>query len=76
MVRIEAEPAKNPSFWTKETRIEQAYAKVGDFWLPISNRSSSTIRLGGHADFTIDYQDYRITAAAQLNTPSNVAGYR
>ena len=76
VVRIEAEPAKNPSFWTKETRIEQAYAKVGDFWLPISNRSSSTIRLGGHADFTIDYQDYRITAAAQLNTPSNVAGYR
>jgi hypothetical protein len=76
VVRIDAAPAKNPSFWTKETRIEQAYAKVGDFWLPISNRSSSAIRLGGHADFTIDYQDYQITAAAPLNTPSNVAGYR
>ncbi|MBZ5548661.1 MAG: hypothetical protein LAO22_12020, partial [Acidobacteriia bacterium] len=70
VVRIEAEPAKNPSFWTKETRIEQTYAKVGEFWLPISNRSSSAIRLGGHADFTIDYQDYQITAAAQLNTPA------
>lgn len=61
VVRIEAEPAKSPSFWTKENRIEQAYAKVGDFWLPILNRSSSTIRLGGHAELTIDYQDYRIT---------------
>jgi len=76
VVRIEAAPAKNPSFWTKETRIEQAYTKVGDFWLPISNRSSSVIRLGGHADFTIDYQDYQITAASPPDTPSNVAGYR
>jgi hypothetical protein len=76
VVRIEAEPAKNPSFWTKETRIEQTYAKVGDFWLPHSNRSSSAIRLGGHADFTIDYQNYKITAGAALNTASNVAGSR
>ena len=76
VVRIDAAPAKNPSFWTKETRIEQAYAKVGDFWLPISNRSSSAIRLGGQTYFTIDYQDYQITAAAQLDALGNVAGYR
>jgi hypothetical protein len=76
LVRIEAVPAKNPSFWTKETRIEQAYAKVGDFWLPLSNRSSSAFRLGGHAYLTIDYQDYRITAATPLGTPSTLAGYR
>jgi hypothetical protein len=76
VVRIEAAPAKNPSFWTKETKIEQSYAKVGDFWLPASNRSSSTIRLGGRAEFTIDYQDYQIMAATPVGNPSNVAGYR
>jgi hypothetical protein len=76
VVRIEAVPAKNPSFWTKETRIEQAYAKVGDFWLPLSNRSSSGIRLGGHAVLTIDYQDYRITTSTPLGTLSTVAGSR
>jgi hypothetical protein len=76
VVRIEAAPAKNPSFWTKETRIEQDYAKVGDFWLPLSNRSSSAIRLGGHAVLTIDYQDYRITTATPLGTLSTVAGYQ
>lgn len=59
VVRIEGEPAKNPSFWTKDTRIEQVYAKVNNFWLPASNRSASTIRLGGHANFSIDYVDYR-----------------
>jgi hypothetical protein len=76
VVRIEAAPAKNPSFWTKETRIVQVYAKVGDFWLPVSNRSSSAIRLGGQADFTINYQDYQITAATPLRTTSTVAGNR
>ena len=41
VVRIEAAPAKNPSFWTKETKIEQVYAKVGDFWLPLSNQAAA-----------------------------------
>jgi hypothetical protein len=76
VARIEATPAKNPSFWTKETRIEQVYAKVGDFWLPVSNKSSSTIRLGGHAYFTIDYQNDQITTATAVGTPRKLAGYR
>ena len=75
VVRIEAAPAKNPSFWTKETKIEQVYGKVGNFWLPVSNRSSSEVRLGGHASFTIDYQDYQITAASALRRPGELAGY-
>ncbi len=74
VVRIEAVPAKNPSFWMKETTIEQVYAKVGDFWLPSSNRSSSSIRLGGRANFTIDYRDYEITAATAMGSPRKVAG--
>jgi hypothetical protein len=74
VVRIDAAPAKNPSFWTKETRIEQVYAKVGNFWLPVSNRSTSAIRLGGHANFTIDYQDYQITAVAPVGTSAKVTG--
>jgi outer membrane lipoprotein-sorting protein len=61
VVRIEAVPAKNPSFWAKRSRFEQVYAKVGDYWLPVSNRSTSNIRLGGSANLMIDYLDYRIT---------------
>ena len=76
LARIEAVPAKNPSFWTKETRIEQVYAKVGDFWLPLSNRSNSLIRLGGRANFSIDYQDYQITAATAVGTSQSAAGSR
>lgn len=68
VVRMEVNPAKSPSFWTKETTIEQVYEKVGNFWLPASNRSSSEIRLGGHASFTMEYKDYQITSAAPLST--------
>jgi len=76
VVRMEGEPAKNPSFWIKETKIEQFYARVGDFWLPVSNRSTSVIRLGGRASLTIDYQDYRITSASTPSSRESVAGNR
>jgi outer membrane lipoprotein-sorting protein len=39
VIRLEAEPAKNPSFWTKTSEIERIYEKVGVFWLPSSNTS-------------------------------------
>lgn len=73
VMRIEGEPAKNPSFWTKETKIEQVYKKVGDFWLPLSNRSTSNIRLGGQASFSIEYKDYVVTSAAPLAKLNNKA---
>ena len=77
VARIDAEPAKNPSFWTKDTKIEQVYSKVGNFWLPVSNRSTSTIRLGGRANLTIDYNNYQTTAVFPANdSKSTVAGYR
>lgn len=63
VVRLEAEPAKSPSFWTKKSEIEQSYLKVNDFWLPERNHSISFIRLGGRAELTIEYQNYQITAA-------------
>ncbi len=70
VVRIEAEPAKNPSFWTKNNEIEQLYTKVNDFWLPERNHSISSIRLGGHAELTIDYQNYQITASDPVSNTS------
>jgi hypothetical protein len=59
VTRIDAEPAQNPSFWTKENRIHHEYIKIQDFWLPRRNESISYIRLGGRATLTIDYNNYR-----------------
>jgi hypothetical protein len=68
VTRLKAEPAKNPSIWTKNSEIEQVYMKVGDFWLPARNHSISTIRLGGRAELTIDYNDYEITGASTVTS--------
>ncbi len=61
VTRIEAEPAQNPSFWTKKNDIHHEYMKVQDFWLPRRNESVSYIRLGGRATLTIEYTNYRVS---------------
>ncbi len=73
VVRIQAQPAKNPSFWTSKTDIEHVYVKVNDFWLPARNHTLTAVRLGGHADLTIDYEAYRITSAGSLGLAREVA---
>jgi len=60
VTRIDAEPAQNPSFWTKKSEIHHEYMKVQDFWLPRRNESVSYIRLGGRATLTIEYDNYRV----------------
>jgi len=61
VTRIDAEPAQNPSFWTKKSEVHHEYMKVQNFWLPRRNESVSYIRLGGRATLTIEYRDYRVT---------------
>ena len=65
VTHLDAEPAQNPSFWTKKSEIHHDYKKVGAFWLPARNESVSYIRLGGRATLTIEYKDYRVTSAGQ-----------
>jgi hypothetical protein len=64
VTRVEAELAKSPSFWIKKSEIRHRYEKIGDFWLPVENRTESSIRLGGHALLSIEYKDYSITDVA------------
>ena len=75
VTKIEVEPAKSPSFWTKKSDIRHAYTKVDGFWLPQQNLSVSAIRLGGQATLTIDYKDYKIAdgSVARLASKTDVA---
>lgn len=63
VTRIEAEPAQNPSFWTKKSEVHHQYQKVQNSWVPTRNESISYIRLGGRATLTIEYKNYRLTEA-------------
>jgi hypothetical protein len=73
VTRIEAEPAQNPSFWTKKNDIRHEYMKVQNFWLPRRNQSVSYIRLGGRATLTIEYSNYRVTDARASGTVSKAS---
>jgi hypothetical protein len=71
VVRIEGEPARNPSFWIKKTEVKHHYIKVNNFWLPAENHTESVIRLGGRATLTIEYRDYKIAKAEPLPATQN-----
>jgi hypothetical protein len=64
VTRIEAQPARNPSFWTTRSLIQHTYQKVDNgFYLPKENKTVTNVRLGGVATLTIEYQSYLVTAA-------------
>ncbi len=71
LTRVEAEPAKNPSFWISSTAINHEYSRTDGFWLPAQNRSKTRVRVGGTAVLTIDYGTYEVVpakaAAARLS---------
>lgn len=73
VTRIDAEPAQNPSFWTKKNEIHHEYMKVQNFWFPRRNESVSDIRLGGRATLTIEYNNYRVTDSRLLPNVTKAA---
>lgn len=77
VIRVRAEPAKNPSWWTVRNEIEQTYIKVGEFWLPDRITTNTTVRFLGRAFLTIDYGEYRLMGLNRENRyPGCKAGPR
>ncbi len=66
VARIEGEPAKNPSWWTKRNLFQHSYEKVGDFWLPARNETFTQLRILGRSLLTIEYKEYELTEIAQV----------
>jgi hypothetical protein len=71
VVKIEVEPARNPSFWISNTEIQYSNLKTDGVWLPQKNRSESKIRIGGTAVLTIDYGTYHVTLIGQPRVGAN-----
>jgi len=58
IVRVEGEPAKNPSFWFKSVHFVHEHEKNGPFWFPVSDRSVTDVRIFGTTEMNIKYFDY------------------
>jgi hypothetical protein len=69
--KIEGEPAKRPSIWISKIVVHHTYQKIGEFWLPSENESTTDVRLGGHATLKISYGDYKVVSEA--NSPESSA---
>jgi hypothetical protein len=72
IVRIEGQPAKNPSFWIKRVRFVHNYEKSGSFWLPVSDRSETEARIFGSTEVTIEYFDYNLDTSSLSATAEPV----
>ena len=58
LVRVEGEPAKAPSFWTRRVQFVQQYKKYGAFWFPLSTTSVTEAMIFGTTNVSIHYFDY------------------
>jgi hypothetical protein len=65
IVRIEGQPARNPSFWVHDVHFVHTYQRVGPFWFASSTLSTSEVRIFGHSELTIENSNY------ELNQPKN-----
>jgi hypothetical protein len=61
IVRIEGQPAKNPSFWTRSVHFTHDYQKNGVFWFPMRDVSVTDVRIVGTTEMRIQYFDYAVT---------------
>jgi outer membrane lipoprotein-sorting protein len=62
IVRIEGEPARNPSFWVHSVHFVHTYQKVGQFWFASSTDTKSEIRIFGESELTIENADYKLNS--------------
>jgi hypothetical protein len=71
IVRVEGQPAKNPSFWFKSVHFIHEYDKNGQFWFPASDRSVTDVRILGATEMSIEYFDYVPNEAARGQVSEN-----
>ena len=66
VVKIDAQPAVDPSAFVSAGKFTTVFEKVGDFYFPKETTSSSQILMGGDAALNIKYGGYRIIQADPL----------
>lgn len=60
IVRIEGQPAHNPSFWVRSVHFVHTYQKVHQFWFASSTYTSSQILIFGTSELMIENSNYAL----------------
>lgn len=69
LVRVEGEPAKNPSFWTRKVHFIQEYSKAGAYWFPAETTSVTEAWIFGTTEVSIRYFNYKPAVTAPDPVP-------
>jgi hypothetical protein len=56
LVRIEGEPSKRPSFWTRQVHIVREYQRIGGVRVPVAMRSTADVLMTGESTFAMTYE--------------------
>ncbi len=60
IAKIAGHPARNPSFWITRVDFVRKYQKIGDFWFPLEDESTTHLKLFGTKILTIEHFDYLV----------------
>ena len=71
IVRIEGQPARNPSFWVHNVHFVHTYQRVGQFWFASSTHSTSEVRIFGASELNIENTDYALKSTKKLASNSD-----
>ena len=71
LARVEGEPAKTPSFWTRKVQFVEQYQKSGAYWFPMETTSVTEARIFGATDVSIRYFDYKPVLESPTQVPDN-----
>ncbi len=74
IAKIVGHPARNPSFWIRRVEFVRQYQKVGDFWLPFEDESTTQLKIFGTKILTIEHFDYivnQIETSAESPNPNS-----
>jgi hypothetical protein len=56
LVRLEGEPSRRPSFWTRRVHIVREYARIEGVHVPVAMRSTADVLIAGASTFSMTYR--------------------
>ena len=71
IVRVEGQPARDPSFWVHDVHFIHTYQRVGQFWFASSTHSTSEIRIFGRSELTIETSNYALNPPKEHSAPTD-----
>lgn len=69
IAKISGHPARDPSFWIRQVDFVREYRKIGQFWLPLKDESTTHLKIFGTKILTVDHSEYVVNQSDPRSVP-------